>query len=94
MSEASDRDAISGRFQPGNSGRPKGSRNKLGEVFVKALLEDFEQHGVNAIEQVRREDASTYLRVVAGLLPKEVTGQDGEALFSGITVSFVKTQKD
>lgn len=78
------------QFQVGNPGRPKGARNKLGEVFVKALLEDFEKGGVAAITAVRLEDPSTYLRVVAGLLPKQVTGEDGEPLFTGIQVSFVK----
>ncbi len=80
-------------FEPGNTkglGRPKGSRNKLGEAFVGALLTDFEANGVAAIEKVRADDPSTYVRVIAGLLPKEVTGENGEPLFTGITVSFVK----
>ena len=37
------------RFRPGNSGRPKGSRNKLGEDFIAALAEDFAKHGMKAI---------------------------------------------
>jgi hypothetical protein len=37
------------RFEPGNPGRPKGSRNKLGEAFVEALHDDFETDGVAAI---------------------------------------------
>ena len=32
------------RFQPGNPGRPKGSRNKFGEDFIAALAEDFAKH--------------------------------------------------
>ena len=61
-------------FQPGNpgGGRPKGSRNKLGEAFTDALYEDFQQHGVEAIQKVRAEDPSAYVRVIAGLLPKKV----------------------
>ena len=63
-----------GRFLPGNSGfggRPKGSRNKLGEAFVSALHDDFEQHGVQALAEVREKDPAAYMRVIAGLLPKE-----------------------
>src|SRR5262245_36762420 len=40
------------QFKPGNPGRPKGSRNKLGEAFIQALAEDFERHGAEVIERV------------------------------------------
>ena len=36
------------------------------------MLDDFEAHGADAISKVREEDPSTYLRVIASLLPKEV----------------------
>ncbi len=75
---------------PGGPGRPKGARSKLAEVFLTAVLKDFETNGVKAIEKVRQNDPSTYVRVIASILPKEVTGEDGEALFAGITVNFVK----
>ncbi len=63
---------INGKFGPGNPGRPKGSRNKLAENFIQALYNDFDSHGVEAIQRVRADDPSTYVRVIAGLLPKEL----------------------
>ena len=60
------------RFQPGNPGRPKGSRNRLGEAFVQALHDDFQQHGIATIEKVRSERPHEYLKVVASLLPKQL----------------------
>jgi hypothetical protein len=53
-------------------GRPKGSRNKLGEDFIRALYEDFEQHGAAVIAAVREARPQDYLKVVASLVPKQI----------------------
>ena len=64
------------RFKPGQSGnlagRPKGSRNKLGEAFLDSLCDDFDKFGIEVIERVRLEHPSTYLKVVAKLLPQQL----------------------
>lgn len=60
------------RFKPGNPGRPKGSRNKLGEAFIEALHDDFKEHGAKTIEAVRIEKPDQYLKVVASIIPQEV----------------------
>lgn len=63
-------------FAPGNNanpkGRPKGSRNALGEDFLKALHEDFDSHGKAAIESCRTTDPVQYVKVIASILPKEL----------------------
>lgn len=68
-------------FKPGQSGnpagRPKGARSKLGEAFVDALLSDWQENGVKAIIDMRKERPGDYVKVVASLLPKEITGEDG-----------------
>lgn len=66
------RDATNGRFIAGNSGRPKGSRNKLGEDFLSKLQADFHEHGQKVIETVRSEKPDVYLKVVASILPQQV----------------------
>lgn len=77
---------LSEPWQPGQSGnpagRPKGSRNKLGEAFIQALHADFEAHGEKVIEAVRKEKPAEYLKVVASLLPKQVEIREGA--FDGV----------
>lgn len=64
------------RFKPGQSGnpagRPKGSRSKLAEDFLRDILEAWQRGGAEALERVRKDDPSTFLKVVASILPKEV----------------------
>jgi hypothetical protein len=60
------------QFKPGQGGRRKGSRNKLGEDFIQALADDFERHGAEVIERVRVEKPEAYIKVVASLLPKDL----------------------
>jgi len=64
-----------GRFLPGNSGfggRPKGSRNKLGEQFLSNLQADWEENGEDVIIKAREEKPMEYVKMVASLLPKEL----------------------
>ncbi len=70
------------KWKPGQSanpaGRPKGARSKLGEAFLEALHNDFNEHGVAAVEQVRMEKPDQYLKVIASLMPKELTLNMGD----------------
>jgi hypothetical protein len=63
------------RWQPGESGHPagrtRGSRNKLSEEVICALLRDFRKHGEKAIAKVRREQPGVWLKVLAMLIPRE-----------------------
>ena len=59
--------------QSGNlAGRPTGSRNKFSEDVVTAFAVDWAAGGPEVIARVRQQDPSTYLRVVASILPKDV----------------------
>ena len=72
-------------FPPGQSGnpkgRPKGARNRLSTQFLEALEVDFSKHGSEVIALVRKKSPEVYMRVVAGLLPKEanINVEAGEA---------------
>jgi len=61
-------------FEKGRSktgGRTKGAKNRLSHAFLTALAEDFEQHGIEALKIARIEKPVEYIKVVAGLMPKE-----------------------
>ena len=57
--------------RPKSGGRAKGAKNRLSHAFLTALAEDFEQHGVEALKIARIEKPVEYIRIVAGLMPKE-----------------------
>lgn len=61
-------------FEKGNThgrGRPKGSRNKLGEAFVSDLQADWEEFGAETLVKVREERPADYCKIIASLLPKD-----------------------
>ena len=63
------------KFQPGNKaspGRPKGARSRLQENFLAALADDFAEYGVQAIQTMRAEKPSEYIKTVASLMPKQL----------------------
>lgn len=69
------RDPETGQFVKGYNGgpgRPKGSRNKLGEAFLQDMHAAWEAKGVEAINRVIEERPQDFLKVVAGILPKEM----------------------
>ena len=48
-------------------------RGELGAPSgFNAFAQDFEQHGAEVIEQVRKERPQDYLKVAASLLPKQI----------------------
>lgn len=74
-------------FKPGQSGnpagRPKGSRSKLGDDFLKLLAEDFQANGLEAIQRTRETKPEVYVKVVASLLPKQIEVKEGA--FDGVS---------
>ena len=71
-------------FKKGEGGRPKGSRQYLATAFMDALRADFDKFGAAAIARVRVDDPSAYIRVIARLMPTEVTGENGGPLVTEV----------
>jgi hypothetical protein len=68
------RDVKTGQFVMGHSGlggRPKGSRNKLGEQFVADLHDAWLEHGKDVIAAVIRDKPHEMLKAIVRLLPQQ-----------------------
>ena len=63
------------KFQPGQSGNPKGrptgSRNKLSETFVSDLAELWEEQGFAILQRVADEHPEKLLAAMVQVLPKD-----------------------
>jgi hypothetical protein len=51
-------------------GRPNTAQRKLLDLFIAALVADFEAGGPEAIAAVRRYDPVNYLRLIAVMVPR------------------------
>jgi len=64
------------RFKPGQSGnpagKPKGTKHKLAEDFLKDVYADWQEGGIEALKAARETMPAQYCKMVAGLLPKDV----------------------
>src|SRR4029453_9926692 len=73
------------QFKPGQSGnpkgRPKGSRNKLSEMFFRDLCDAWQAFGKPALETMAMLYPVEFVRLVASLMPKEP-----EATIAPVTV--------
>lgn len=77
--ETGQRADIATRFAPGNSfgrGRPKGSRNQIGEDFLKDAIAAWAEHGKDALQKMATKAPEKFCVMVAGLLPKEIEVKD------------------
>jgi len=75
--------AVSGRrFQPGQSGnpagRPRGSRNKLSELFITAMRDDFAEHGPSAVAALRERDPGAYLAAIRSMIPAQAIAENAD----------------
>jgi len=62
-------------WKPGQSGnpagRPKGSKDAINKAFLEDVTEDWRECGKEALERARKDKPAEYVRMVAGLLPKD-----------------------
>ena len=59
------------KFQSGNQGgpgRPKGSKNKISEDFLKSFSKVWQEHGDEALQQMVKERPADFVKVAASLI--------------------------
>jgi hypothetical protein len=76
-----------GRFLTGNigGGRPKGSRNRLGEKFIEDACEEWKKSGPAALATMAKTDPGGFVRVIAGILPTKLDVTIEQELFAAAT---------
>ena len=85
-----EQDPATGRFLPGNNGgpgRPKGARANLSEAFFRDLDKAWQESGITAIASMIEDRPHEFAKMIASLQSKELTGEDGAALFTGLDVN-------
>jgi hypothetical protein len=81
------RDPRSGRFLTGNigGGRKIGSRNLLTTQFLDDLRAAWATHGRAALERCATQEPATFVRIVAGLLPREAHVSVEQTIFADVS---------
>lgn len=63
-------------WKPGQSGnplgRPQGARSKFADAACADALKHWTSGGSDVLERVKKEDPSTYLRVMFSIIPKDI----------------------
>jgi hypothetical protein len=57
---------------PNPAGRPKGSRNKFSEDFIRDFCAAWEKNGADALDRMARDDPSAFVRAAVQLLPAKL----------------------
>ena len=73
------------QWRPGQSGNPAGKpkgRQQLETQFLADLAKDWDENGQAALVAAREKDPTSYVKVVASLMPKKV---DPDSALEGIT---------
>ena len=63
---------MKGGPSPNYRGRGKGTPNKFSQQLVADFAADWREHGAAAIEQLRRENVATYVKIATSLVPREL----------------------
>jgi len=71
-------------FAPGQSGNPggrkPGSRNRISELFITALRDDFIAKGADAIAALREREPGQYLAAIRSIIPQHTLAEDGDKI--------------
>lgn len=80
-----------GRFGPGNPGKPKGAKNKDASLIRDMVATALSQAGgVDYLARVAETHPGPFLGLVGKVLPIQLTGEGGGPVQQSIRIEFVK----
>lgn len=78
-----------GRFGPGNPGKPKGATNKMTRELKEMILTALDQAGgVQYLAEKAESHPQAFMALIGRVLPMTVAGDSENPLAMGLTVTF------
>ena len=85
------------RWKPGESGnpggRPRSSKNRLTENFLRELSVAFEEHGQQCVKRLIEESPGDFLKLIQRLMPRDLVLK-GEMTMNGSPLDLTATQRE
>ena len=81
-----------GRFAPGGTGRPHGTRNRVSRRVANAILADFEANRDEVLPRLRRWFLPQYVSLIGRLLPRD-TEADAAAMDAAQTARLIEAAR-
>ena len=76
------------------NGRPKGTRDKFNQDFLRDLSDSWEKNGKEVLSKLVKDDPATYARLAASIVPKDIKVEHNVNLVTDILTLVTQRQHE